>query len=169
MGGSGGAKMLNTAMIKGFERLLDAGYQLIWQTGAVYLKEVKEKTSYFHGKGLYINDFIYEMPYVYACTDVSITRAGSLTISELTLTQKASILVPSPNVTDNHQTKNAMALVNKNAALLVKDIDVPEKLIDAALDLLSNTEKQIELRQNIVTLASPNAAQKIANEIMELV
>ena len=109
------------------------------------------------------------MPYVYACTDVSITRAGSLTISELALTQKASILVPSPNVTDNHQTKNAMALVNKNAALLVKDVEVSEKLINVALDLLSNQEKQAELKQNIITLASPNAAQKITDEIMDLV
>lgn len=170
MGGSGGAKTLNTAMLNGVKQLLEAGYQLIWQTGSFYLKEVQEKTKVFPiKKNLYISDFIYKMPYAYACTDVSITRAGALTISELALTQKASILVPSPNVTEDHQTKNATALVNREAALLVKDADVPQELIKTALDLLSNEKKQDQLRSNIVQMASPDAAKKIVDEVIKLV
>lgn len=105
----------------------------------------------------------------YAAADVVISRAGALSISELCLVGKPSVLVPSPNVAEDHQTKNAMALVEKNAAIMVKDIEASEKMVPAALDLLKDLNKQKELSQNIKKLGKPDAAVNIAEEVIRII
>ncbi|MGB0522819.1 MAG: undecaprenyldiphospho-muramoylpentapeptide beta-N-acetylglucosaminyltransferase [Flammeovirgaceae bacterium] len=168
LGGSLGARTINDSLKNGVEKVLAAGYQVIWQTGKFYFDEM---TAAFKGKEndrLIMKAFITRMDYAYACADVVISRAGALSISELCLAEKPSILVPSPNVAEDHQTKNAMALVKENAAILVKDKEAQACLMDEAIQLLENEEKQAALASQIKQLAKPNAAMDIANEVMRL-
>ena len=113
--------------------------------------------------------FISRMDLAYAAADVVISRAGALSVSELCLVKKPVILVPSPNVAEDHQTMNAMSLVNKKAAVLVKDVDAPNILVQTVLSLLGNKEEMIELSNQISVLGKPNAAIDIKNEVMKLV
>ena len=113
--------------------------------------------------------FIKEMQLAYAAADVVVSRAGALSISELCLTAKPAVLVPSPNVAEDHQTKNAMSLVREEAAVLVKDIEAPVRLVPEALALLKDNEKQEKLKQNIRRLGRPDAARQIAEEILKLI
>jgi UDP-N-acetylglucosamine--N-acetylmuramyl-(pentapeptide) pyrophosphoryl-undecaprenol N-acetylglucosamine transferase len=113
--------------------------------------------------------FISRMDLAYAAADVVISRAGALSVSELCLVKKPVILVPSPNVAEDHQTKNAMSLVNKKAAVLVKDVDAPNILVQSVLTLLGNKKEMIELSNQISVLGKPNAAIDIKNEVMKLV
>ena len=116
-----------------------------------------------------VTDFISRMDYAYSIADLIISRAGASSISELCLLEKATILVPSPNVSEDHQTHNAMALVNKNAAIMIKDSEAVEKLADEALTLIHDDEKLTDLRKNIAKLAEPDSANRIADEIIKLI
>lgn len=169
LGGSLGARTINNCLKSGVNELLAQGYQVIWQTGKIYFEEMKNFANGLNNKNLYIKDFIYEMNYAYACADVVISRAGALSVSELCLAGKPTILVPSPNVAEDHQTKNAMALVNENAAVLVKDGDAKEKLIQEALKLLQDIDRQEVLRENIKKLGKSNASKEIVSCLLLIV
>lgn len=168
LGGSLGALTLNESLKAGVEKVLAAGYQVIWQTGKYYFEGIQSAFEDKKQQELIIKAFIARMDYAYACADVVISRAGALSISELCLAGKPSIFVPSPNVAEDHQTKNAMALVKENAAILVKDVDARSQLIDAAIGLLKDEQKQEELASQIKTLGKPNAALDIAKVILDL-
>lgn len=168
IGGSLGARTINRAIGAGLDKIVDNGYQLIWQTGKFYKEECEVLATPYKGRGVYSSDFIYTMDLAYAAADVVISRAGALSVSELCLAEKASVLVPSPNVAEDHQTKNAMALVNEGAAILVKDDVAASELIKTSLKLLGNPEQCQELSANIKKLAKPNAAKDIAAEVCKL-
>jgi UDP-N-acetylglucosamine--N-acetylmuramyl-(pentapeptide) pyrophosphoryl-undecaprenol N-acetylglucosamine transferase len=169
LGGSLGARTINNCLQNGVSELLAQGYQVIWQTGKMYFEEMKSFANILNSKDLYIKDFIYEMNYAYACADVVISRAGALSVSELCLAGKPAILVPSPNVAEDHQTKNAMALVNENAAILVRDEEASNSLIKKVLELLRDENKQKELAKNILKLAKPNASKEIVSCLLLMV
>ena len=164
IGGSLGARTINEAIASGIDKIKQSGYQLIWQTGKNYL--LPEGIQHSTPK---IQHFIKEMHWAYACADVVVSRAGALSISELCLVGKPVILVPSPNVSEDHQTKNAMALVNKKAAWLVCDAEAKSLLVDKTLELITNLETCSELASNIKQLGKPNAADEIAKEIIKLI
>jgi UDP-N-acetylglucosamine--N-acetylmuramyl-(pentapeptide) pyrophosphoryl-undecaprenol N-acetylglucosamine transferase len=168
IGGSLGARTINLAMAEGLDELAKNDLQLIWQTGKMYFETAKEKTAAYSLKNMYSFDFIQRMDLAYAAADIVISRAGASSVSELCNTGKPSILVPSPNVAEDHQTKNAMALVNKNAAILVTDGDAGSKLIKKAIDLAKDVDLQNELKQKISTLAIYNSTDIIAKEIIKL-
>lgn len=168
IGGSLGARTINESIEAGLEEMVHNNIQLLWQTGKGYADKAADSVKKYTGKGIVTMPFITTMDLAYAVADVVISRAGALSVSELCLTEKPSILVPSPNVAEDHQTKNAMALVNQKAAILVKDVDAKTALIPALLDLLNNTTLQQELKSNIKQLAKPNAAEVIADEVVKL-
>jgi len=167
-GGSLGARTLNEAFIEKTELLRESRIQVLWQTGKFYYKSAKD-TATANLPYVRCLEFIDRMDLAYAAADVIIGRAGALTISELCLVGKPAILVPSPNVAEDHQTKNAQALAEKEAAILVKDAQAKEKLISTALELLEDEAKQEQLSINIKELAKPKATEKIVEEIMKLV
>lgn len=168
LGGSLGARTLNQCMQAGYARLLEAGFQVIWSTGKFYHSAVQQAMSGVEAQGLCIREFIAKMDYAYAAADVVVSRAGALSVSELCLAAKPSILVPSPNVAEDHQTQNAMALVNQRAAWMVKDANAANELITKAIELLSDEKIQTELSTNIYRFARPNAAKTIAAEVLAL-
>lgn len=163
IGGSLGARTINESIFDGLDKLKNANINLIWQTGKNFDKANKIQHPTFN-----IQHFIYEMDLAYAAADVVISRAGALSIAELAQVAKPVILVPSPNVAEDHQTKNAMALVNVNAAILVKDIDAKNNLITETLRLINDSNKQADLVKNINTFSLPNAAELIVDEIIKL-
>jgi UDP-N-acetylglucosamine--N-acetylmuramyl-(pentapeptide) pyrophosphoryl-undecaprenol N-acetylglucosamine transferase len=165
LGGSLGAKTLNVAMDRNAQLIENQqDVQILWQCGRLYENDFKDcKTAKL--TNVKMQSFVDRMDLAYACADVIIARAGALTVSELCLAGTPSVLVPSPNVAEDHQTKNAMALVNKQAAILVKDVDANEKMIQEALDILQNDTLKRALRTNILTLGKPNAALDIVAEI----
>ncbi|MBK8845305.1 MAG: undecaprenyldiphospho-muramoylpentapeptide beta-N-acetylglucosaminyltransferase [Bacteroidetes bacterium] len=163
VGGSLGARTINHSIAAWLQNL-PGDIQIIWQTGKSYYNEGKTKES----DTVRVLDFIYRMDYAFAAADVIISRAGASTISELCLVGKPVVLVPSPNVAEDHQTKNAMALVNKNAALLVTDKDAVVQLGDVTATLLSNKVQQDMLSTNIKKLALPGSARQIAEEVIKL-
>jgi len=169
IGGSLGARTLNESIIQNIERLLLSNYQVLWQTGSFYFDEMKERTKKFDLKNVHLVEFIKDMDKAYATADIVISRAGALTISELSVIGKAVIFVPSPNVAEDHQTKNAMALVNKNAAEIITDSKAIDELVDKVFELLKNEEKIKELTDNILKLGKPNATVSIVNQIISLV
>lgn len=169
IGGSLGARTLNEALVNGLPKLIERGVQVIWQTGRFYYEEMKECTQAMDLSQVRMVEFLKEMDLAYAASNVVISRAGALSVSEIAIVQKPCILVPSPNVAEDHQTKNARALVSKEAALLVKDVEAKEVLVDGALMLLDNEEKQALLRENIAPLGKPQAAETIANEVLSLI
>src|SRR6185295_2674538 len=166
IGGSLGAKTINESIRDGVEELGKNQVQVIWQTGKTHYDEMKATGRHPH---IRIFDFIREMNLAYDAADVIISRAGAIAISELCLVKKPVILVPSPNVAEDHQTKNAMSLVEKNAAQLIKDEQAERVLVPAVLKLLQNKEKQIIYSDNITKLGKPNAAKEIAGEVMKLI
>lgn len=168
VGGSLGARSLNEFILAGYERLADSGYQVIWQTGGYYYEEMKSRIVE-EVDTILLKDFVREMQYAYAVADVVVSRAGALSIAELMLTGKPSILVPSPNVAEDHQTINAKALVQRNAAMLVKDEDGAEKLIDTALELMEDEHKKAELSRHIQAMSRPDADKDIANEVLKMI
>jgi len=168
IGGSLGAKTLNDSFKKDLQKLMDADIQLIWQCGKTYFEVLKTEVD-ATGMGLYLSDFVYEMDLAYAAADVIVSRAGAISVSEVCLVGKPVILVPSPNVAEDHQTKNAMALVQKNAAILVKDADAKNQLIDETIRLLNDAQQCAELSKNIKTLAIPDAPDRILKEIEKLI
>jgi UDP-N-acetylglucosamine--N-acetylmuramyl-(pentapeptide) pyrophosphoryl-undecaprenol N-acetylglucosamine transferase len=168
IGGSLGAKTINEAIGAGLEELAKNNIQLIWQTGKTYIEKARQQVSAFNEKNIYAFDFIQRMDLAYAAADVVISRAGASSISELCVTGKSCILVPSPNVAEDHQTKNAMALVNKNAALLVKDEDASKVLINKAVVLLNDQNTLANLKLNIKKMAFTDSANVIAREVLKL-
>ena len=169
IGGSLGARTLNESFKKDIQKLVDANIQIIWQSGKLYYPKLKETTDHINSKLIYLSDFIYEMDLAYAAADIVVSRAGAISISELCLVGKPTVLVPSPNVAEDHQTKNAMALVTKNAAVLVKDTDAQEVLVDQVLNLLNDKVKCLSLSDNIKELGIDDAPDRIYNEIEKLV
>ncbi|WP_192821360.1 undecaprenyldiphospho-muramoylpentapeptide beta-N-acetylglucosaminyltransferase [Rufibacter sp. LB8] len=168
IGGSLGARTLNQATEAALAEIQQKGYNLIWQTGKTFISTAEATVQHFPTDQIKASDFIKRMDLAYAAADVVISRAGALSISELCLAQKPSILVPSPNVAEDHQTKNAMALVNKEAAVLVKDAEA-DKLWSSAFALAQNKEKQAELSRNIALLARPFATETIVQELFKLI
>lgn len=168
-GGSLGARTLNEAMLAGLEKFVSEGIQVIWQTGGFYFEEMKHRTAGKDMTGVKMVDFLREMDMAYAIADVVIARAGALSIAELELTGKATILIPSPNVAEDHQTLNARALEERKAAILLKDKDAVAQLRADVLSLLQNEQHRAALEQNIRALAKPNAAKTIANEIIAMI
>jgi len=169
IGGSLGARTINESVLNGMEKLVDANVQMIWQTGKGYYESYKAQLDRFDLKKIRVQDFVREMDLAYAVADVVISRSGALSVSELCIAEKPCILVPSPNVAEDHQTKNAMALVKKDAALLIPDKDAGSRLVDEALKLLFDEAMANKLRVNIAKLARPNATRDIVNEIEKLI
>ena len=167
-GGSLGAGTLNKSIEKHLQDFIDQDVQVIWQTGKYYYNGIIERIGIDFHPNIRVLEFLNQMDLAYAAADVIISRAGAGTIAELCLIKKPVILVPSPNVAEDHQTKNAMALVKKNAALLINDRSAVDTLVKAALDLLKNEIKCEELAENIGKMALPEADDLIAAEVMKL-
>jgi UDP-N-acetylglucosamine--N-acetylmuramyl-(pentapeptide) pyrophosphoryl-undecaprenol N-acetylglucosamine transferase len=168
IGGSLGARTLNRALDSGLDQLVESGVQVIWQCGKIYKDELWVKWQGKLPQGVWLDAFITDMQLAYAAADVVVSRAGALSVSELCLVNKPTILVPSPNVSEDHQTKNAMALVDKGAAILVKDRDASEQLIPEILALMQNSEKQRSLSEAIAPLGKPEATKDIVDIIEEV-
>lgn len=169
IGGSLGARTINNAIAEGAERLVGEGFQVLWQTGKFYIEEMKERTASIDSEMLKVMPFIKEMDLAYAAADVIISRAGASSISELCLVGKPVIFVPSPNVAEDHQTKNALAMVSKEAAEHVSDSEAPEHLVSESILLLMDEQRQELLKENIKPLARPQAANDIAKEVLALI
>ena len=169
IGGSLGARTLNQATAAALPQLREAGIQLLWQTGKLYFPEAQQQAAAYEHANLHALEFIQRMDLAYAAADVVISRAGALSVSELCLTGKASILVPSPNVAEDHQTKNALALASKGAAVLISDEHAPARLYDEALRLLADTERQHQLSARVRELARPDATAAIVDELLKLI
>ena len=170
VGGSLGARSMNESVLQQLELIRQqTDVQFVWQTGKYYseaiAQQLKERTC---PPNLHVMDFISDMAVAYAAADLVVSRAGAGSISEFCLLGKPVILVPSPNVAEDHQTKNAMALVQKDAALYVPDAEAPDNLLPTAISTVKNTKKLQALSQNIVRLARPNAASDIADEVIRL-
>ncbi len=168
IGGSLGARTINQSVINGLETLKKSGVQVLWQTGKFYFENAKKAAANSDNPNLLATDFVMRMDYAYSIADLVISRAGASSISELCLLGKPSVLVPSPNVAEDHQTKNAMALVNKNAAKMITDKDAPELLIDEALRLIDDNQELTRLGENAHAMAQLNSADRIAGEILSL-
>lgn len=169
IGGSLGARSINNGMLENYKLLIDNNIQVIWQCGKLYYYEILKKTQNENLNGIKIFDFIINMEYAYSVADVIVSRAGAGTISELCIVGKPVILVPSPNVAENHQEKNAMALVNKNAAVLLSDYNVQTKLAEEIISIINNDNVLKNLSENIKKLALKNSANIIANEIYKMI
>ena len=169
VGGSLGARTINNCMMQGFDKIKESGVQFIWQTGKIYINEAKQAVkAYGELPMLHVTDFISDMAAAYSAADVVISRAGAGSISEFCLLGKPVILVPSPNVAEDHQTKNALALVNKNAALYIKDSEATQKLLDTAIEAVHKPDLLKELSSNITKLAIKDSATIIAKEVCKL-
>lgn len=169
VGGSLGARTINNCVMKGLDKIKHSDVQFIWQTGKFYIDEAR-KTVKQAGElpMLYTTDFISDMATAYSAADLVISRAGAGSISEFCLLQKPVILVPSPNVAEDHQTKNALALVNKEAALYVKDAEAENELLDWAIKTVQQPEVLKKLSNHIAALAFKDSANIIAQEVCKL-
>ena len=169
VGGSLGARTMNESILKHLDKVAESNVQFIWQTGKYYHKEILERLNRHKNiPTLYVTDFISRMDEAYAAADLVISRAGAGSISEFCVLKKPVILVPSPNVAEDHQTQNALALVNKQAALYIKDAEAPDILIDKAIETVADTDLLEELSRNITTMAFTNSAEVIADEVYNL-
>ncbi len=169
IGGSLGARTLNESVLSNLQSIKESGIQVLWQTGKFYFKNAKEKADAFGNKDLKTLEFIKDMDLAYAVADLTISRAGAMSISELSLTKMPAILVPSPNVSEDHQTKNAMSLVKNGAAVLIKDDKAEKELLAKAIELINDEVALKEMSQNTEKLAKQNAAETIAKQIIELI
>ena len=168
VGGSLGARSVNESIVAHLNDIRQSDVQFIWQTGKYYFEEMKARVGSDKSSNLAITDFIADMDVAYAAADLVVSRAGAGSISEFCLLGKPVILVPSPNVAEDHQTKNAMALVNRGAALLVKDAEAREQLVPTAISVAQDTARLAALRTNILTMALPDSASLIADEVIRL-
>jgi UDP-N-acetylglucosamine--N-acetylmuramyl-(pentapeptide) pyrophosphoryl-undecaprenol N-acetylglucosamine transferase len=168
IGGSLGARTINQSIHAGLNRLVESGIQLIWQTGSHYSEIAAQAVNPFQDLGIITLPFIKEMDKAFAAADIVVSRAGAIAISELSITGKPVILVPSPNVAEDHQTKNALALSSREAALLVTDADAQLNLVDTILTLASHPADQKKLGVNINSMAKRNSAELIAKQVIEL-
>lgn len=166
VGGSLGARTLNEAVIAHLDEIKNSAVQIIWQTGKFYYQEMLDRLGDDKPSNLQVHQFLSDMAQAYAVADLVIARAGASTISELCLLGKASLLVPSPNVAEDHQTKNALALVDKQAAAWVKDIDAVEQMIPTALQLVKDDEQLGKFRANSLKMGKPNATKDIVEIIL---
>lgn len=167
-GGSLGARTLNNSVLAGLDALQKAGVQVIWQTGKFYYKTISEQVTEEKYPDVRVMEFVNRMDLAYAAADIIISRAGAGTIAELCVIKKPVILVPSPNVAEDHQTKNALALVQERAAIFVADRDAETKLIDKAIKLLADKEESKILSDNIGKMALPDADEVIAKEVIQI-
>jgi UDP-N-acetylglucosamine--N-acetylmuramyl-(pentapeptide) pyrophosphoryl-undecaprenol N-acetylglucosamine transferase len=169
IGGSLGARTINESILAGIEKLIAAQIQVIWQTGKGYYELYKDKLKDYDLNKIRVKDFVKEMELAYAAADVVVSRSGALAVSELCIAKKPCILVPSPNVAEDHQTKNALALVKNDAAVMVKDKEAMERLVDEALKLIFDAKRSATLSNNIAAMAKPNATHDIVNEMEKLI
>lgn len=168
VGGSLGARTINQSIQNGLDKIYGADVQLIWQTGKNYREEATKHLKAYRGIKIWCSDFITRMDYAYAAADLVISRAGASSISEFCLLKKPVVLVPSPNVAEDHQTKNAQALVNKNAAIMIADKDANSMLVDTALKAINDDEMLNTLSNNVGELAQHNSAERIVDEIVKI-
>ncbi len=169
IGGSGGARTFNETLLKEVSRLVEKNIQVIWQTGKFYYEDVMQRAPKNIGEHVKIHEFLKEMDMAYAASDVVISRAGALSIAELAIVGKPVIFVPSPNVAEDHQTKNAKSLVERRAALMISDANAQDNLITRAISLLNDVSQKAILSQNIAAMAKPDAAKDIAREVINLI
>ncbi|WP_296623546.1 undecaprenyldiphospho-muramoylpentapeptide beta-N-acetylglucosaminyltransferase [Marivirga sp.] len=169
LGGSLGARTINESIAQNLDLLAKQDYQMLWQTGKLYHNEMLTRSENADLKQLKVLEFIRNMDEAYAAADIIITRAGALSVSELEIVGKPVIFVPSPNVAEDHQTKNAQALVKKNAALMVTDANAVKGLLPEAFELLQDTDKQKELSENIKKMAKPKATENIVSIIFKMI
>lgn len=169
VGGSLGALTINKSVEKLLAELAEKDIQLIWQTGKNYYDEAVKNNQGLAVDAVKISAFIDRMDYAYALADVVVSRAGAIAISELSLTKKAVVLIPSPNVAEDHQTRNAMKLVEKQAAIMLADKDAKEGLGQVLFDLIDDENKRKSLGENIAKMAYPEATEHIVNEVLKLV
>lgn len=168
VGGSLGARTINESVLQNLDIIEKSGVQFIWQTGKYYHESIVNQLKDKDFPMLKVTDFISDMGAAYQAADLVISRAGASSISEFCLIGKPVILVPSPNVAEDHQTKNAMALVNKDAAIYVKDADAPAVLIKKAVGIVENAQKLASMSENIKKLGLKNSADIIADEVIKL-
>lgn len=169
VGGSLGARTINRSIQGSLDKIYASDVQVIWQTGRYYYQDALKHLKAYRGIPIWCSDFITRMDYAYCAADLVISRAGAGSISELCLLKKPVILVPSPNVAEDHQTKNALALKNKDAAIMVADKDAEQTLVEQALDAVHNDEFLVSLSSNIANLAQPQSAERIVNEIVKII
>jgi UDP-N-acetylglucosamine--N-acetylmuramyl-(pentapeptide) pyrophosphoryl-undecaprenol N-acetylglucosamine transferase len=169
IGGSQGALSINKSIRNHLDQFVENGIQLIWQTGKYFFETAQEAAKEYHPKGIRTVAFIDRMDYAYAVANVIVSRAGAIAISEICAVGKPSIFVPLPSAAEDHQTKNAQALVERQAALMVKDAEANELLVQSVLNLVKDKEKQKELARNLLKLAKKDADDKIAEEVLSLV
>lgn len=167
VGGSLGARTLNEALENGIRTLIDAGLQVIWQTGKNFGN--RAVTAAKGLKGAVVTEFITDMGAAYAAADLVVSRAGAGSISELQLLGKPAILVPSPNVAEDHQTKNALALADKNAAILVPDAEAAQNLINSVISTVKDTKRLSDMAGNIAAMALRDADERIVDQVMKLI
>ena len=168
VGGSLGARTLNESVLAHLDDIKESGVQFVWQTGKYYSAEINERMKGHEMPNLVITDFVSDMATAYKAADLVVSRAGAGSISEFCLLGKAVILVPSPNVAEDHQTKNALALVNKQAALYVKDAEATKLLLPLAINTVKDDAKLQSLSTNILKMALPDSAEIIAKEVIKL-
>lgn len=170
VGGSLGARTINRSIQGGLDKLFaDPDVQVIWQTGRYYHNEAVKHLKAYRGMPIWCSDFITRIDYAYSAADLIISRAGASSISELCLLKKPVILVPSPNVAEDHQTKNALALANKDAAIMVADKDAEQQLVTKALEVVHDDEHLASLSRNIERLAHHHSADLIVDEIVKII
>lgn len=167
IGGSLGARTINQSVEATFDKVAENNVQLLWQTGKIYFDDYQHFAQ--KNSEVKVLQFIDDMDAAYSAADIIISRAGALSIAELQIVGKPVILVPSPNVAEDHQTHNAMALVKQNAAILIKDNEAKFNLIPAAIDLLKNEVLKSQLSTNIHKMAITNAAERIVDEILNVI
>lgn len=168
LGGSLGAGSINKSLSGNIDKLRDSDCQWLWQTGKHYYENIKALISLSFSESISVHGFINRMDYAYAAADIIVSRAGAGTISELCLVGKPVILVPSPNVAEDHQTRNAMALSEREAAVLITDVQAIKTLVDEAIKLICDKTKRDLLSKNILKMADRNADVRIAEEILKL-
>ncbi|HPS10154.1 MAG TPA: undecaprenyldiphospho-muramoylpentapeptide beta-N-acetylglucosaminyltransferase [Paludibacteraceae bacterium] len=169
VGGSLGARTINRSIKEGLQSLAGSDVQCIWQTGKLYVTEARDAAASFRNSNMIVTDFVTRMDYAYAIADLVISRAGASSISELCLLAKPVILVPSPNVAEDHQTKNALALVNRDAAVMIRDADAEKSLVPKALELINNNPALEQFSKNIAQLAQRNSADRIVDEVFKII
>jgi UDP-N-acetylglucosamine--N-acetylmuramyl-(pentapeptide) pyrophosphoryl-undecaprenol N-acetylglucosamine transferase len=169
LGGSLGAKTINEAILYHMEEMEALGYQVLWQAGKFYYEDMKSKLAATGLKHIHVLEFIKNMDLAYAAADLVVSRAGALSVSELSLAGKAVIFIPSPNVVDDHQTKNAMALVKSNAAAILNDSDAVGGLLPVVEELMQDPATRVRFAEAIKKLSKPNAAKEIVGVLENMI
>lgn len=169
VGGSLGSRTLNNAWKSHLKQITDKDYQLIWQTGKLDYKDIIEETKNIDTRNIQIREFIKDMELAYSAADIIVSRAGAIAISELAVAQKPVLLVPFPFAAEDHQTKNAMNLVEKNAARMVKDSEMQEKFWNTLTEICENENVRKDMSDNLKYFAKPDAAKEIVDEIFKVI